>query len=208
MQHAASTSLYQVRRAREEDIRWAAALGQRVYQGLDVIPEATMLGWFHGNPNGFFTFWHGEQRIGNFDILPLRPAVMQLFVSGNLLEKDIRPEDLIPAAESHAIRDLHWESIVVDPAFLGARRPMTRLFEQTFLTTLAHLCPIDQVGNIYAIAASDPGERLLRRTGLSKIAEAATRLDGHPLFRGNVASYREAQTQLPAPASYGNAAAS
>lgn len=60
MQHAASTSMYQVKPAREEDIRWAAALGARVYQGLDVIPEDTMLGWFQGNPNGFFTFWHGE----------------------------------------------------------------------------------------------------------------------------------------------------
>jgi hypothetical protein len=183
---------YQVRPAREEDIRWAAALGQRVYHGLDVIPAETMLDWYAANPNGFFTFWHGNYRIGNFDLLPLRPAVMQRFVSGLLLEKDIRPDDLFLPSESHAIRDLHWESIVVDPAYKGERRPMTALFQQTYLETLAHLCPIDQLGATYAIAASTAGANLLQRMGLSPIGEASQRLDAHPLYCGNVASYRAA----------------
>ncbi|SEB90731.1 hypothetical protein [Terriglobus roseus] len=181
---------YQVRPAREEDIRWAAQLGRRVYQGLDVIPEATMLDWFAANPNAFFTFWHDDQRIGNFDILPLRPLVMQRFVAGELLEREIESKDIFTPAESHAIRDLHWESIVVDPGYARERRPMVTLFLRTYLHTLAHLCPIDQLGNTYAIAASSAGAGLLRRMGLSPIAEASTRLDAHPLYCGNVATYR------------------
>jgi hypothetical protein len=190
MQNTRMTNPYQIRPATEADIRWAAALGQRVYQGLDVISEVTMLAWFDANPCGFFAFWHNEERIGNFDVLPLRPAVMQRFVRGELLEKDIRPEDLFTVAESHAIRDLHWESIVVDPRFHGPRSPMTKLFEQSYLETLAHLCPIGQLGHMYAIAASNAGARLLQRMGLSPIAAASERLDAHPLYRGDIASYR------------------
>lgn len=187
---------YQLRPAREEDVSWAADLGERVYGGLDVIPEATMLGWFAANPNAFFTFWHGEERIGNFDILPLRPAVMQRFVSGDLLERDIQSQDIFTPAESHAIRDLHWESIVVDPAYAGERRPMVTLFLQTYLQALAHLCPIDQLGNTYAIAASPAGANLLSRMGLSPIANASERLDAHPLYCGSVQSYRAAMDDV------------
>jgi hypothetical protein len=183
---------YQVRPAREDDVRWAAALGHRVYQGLDVIPERTMLDWFAANPNGFFTFWHHEERIGNFDILPLRPPVMQRFVVGHLLEKDIQSDDLYSPAEAHAVRDLHWESIVIDPAFTGARSLMVKLFMESYLDTLEHLCPIPQLGNTYAIAASSSGAKLLQRMGLAPIAEAADRLDAHPLYCGTVTSYRAA----------------
>jgi hypothetical protein len=196
MSHDAASATYQVKPAREEDICWAAALGHRVYHGLDVIPEPTMLEWFHANPNGFFTFWHGQERIGNFDVLPLRPAAMQCFIEGQLLERDIHTDSIVPASEASQIRDLHWESIVIDPAFKGSRSRMVKLFVLTYLDTLAHLCPIQQIGNVYAIAASKQGAGLLQRMGLSPEADASTRLDAHPLYRGTVASYHAAMARL------------
>ena len=69
---------------------------------------------------------------------------------------------------------------------------MVTLFMHTYLETLAYLCPIDQLGSTYAIAASTAGAGLLRRMGLSPIAQASERLDAHPLYCGDVASYRAA----------------
>ena len=97
---------YRILPAREEDVRWAAALGARVYGGLDVISEETMVGWFRMNPFGFFTFWCGTARVGNFDVLPLTPVAMDGFVAGALLERELGKESLVQAARASEVRDI------------------------------------------------------------------------------------------------------
>ncbi len=120
---------YRILPAREEDVRWAAALGARVYGGDDVIPEATMVEWFRANPNGFSTFWCGEARVGNFDLLPLRAAPLREFVAGRLLERHVRGADLFSSVrETPAMCAVHFESIVIDPEFAGSRSRMMKMF--------------------------------------------------------------------------------
>ncbi len=178
--------------AREQDIRWAARLAEKVYHGLDVIPEATMMAWFHANPHGFSTFWYGDKPFGNFDILPLRPDAIRRFVEGTLLEREIDPGDLFSDTESGEIRDLHWESIILDPDFAGSRSRMMKMFVQAYPEILGRLCPLNQIEKVYAIAASKQGAGVLRRMGLSVVSEAEERLDGHPLYCGTMDGYRAA----------------
>ncbi len=183
---------YSILPAREQDVRWAAALGARVYGGVDVIPEATMVEWFHRNPHGFSTFWCGNARIGNFDLLPLKPAALDGFIAGHLVERELRADDLFPVAETGAVRVLHFESIVIDPEFQGPRSRMMKLFLQSYLQLLARVCPLPQIESTVAIAASVQGAGVLRRLGFSVAGEASARMDGHPLYRGTVAGYRAA----------------
>lgn len=177
---------YRILPAREEDVRWAAALGARVYGGDDVIPEATMVEWFRANPNGFSTFWCGEARVGNFDLLPLRAAPLREFVAGRLLERHVRGADLFSVRETPAMCAVHFESIVIDPEFAGSRSRMMKVFMLSYLRLLGRVCPLPQVESVYAIAASAQGTGVLRRLGFVSAGDAAGRLDGHPLFRATV----------------------
>lgn len=162
--------------AGEDDVRWAAALAASVYVGDDVIPESLMLGWFAANPDGFSVIKNAsEERVGNLDILPVRPDALQALIAGSKLEIEIEPADLFGPGERGGIRDLWLESVVcVEP---GAGRALC----ECWLELLGRLS--DRVRSVYAVAASGKGERLLGRLGFERAGLAADRRDRHDLYR-------------------------
>lgn len=189
-------SMYRIGPSSEEDVCWAAELASRVYHGFDALPAAVMLGWYRSNPTGFSTLFRDGQRVGNVDVLPLKPLYMRRFIEGQILEIDLPPESLFTPAQRDEIRDLYWESIVIDPELSLARRHVLKAILQGYEATLGRICPLHQINHTYAIAASKEGSALASALGMVPVGDPSTRRDAHQLFQGTLASFAAAVAPL------------
>jgi len=174
---------YTVFPADESDILWAAETGRRVYTGIDIIPRELMLEWCKANPNGFFVVKdrHGH-RCGNIDILPLRPDTLRRFLSGEIIEQDIRGDCLFHPSEAGQIADLYVESVVaIDAHYKGNPYAAHRII-LTVPAMLSKLCPQEKLSKIYAVGGSSNGVRLMQHLGFDMISAGDGRKDKHKVF--------------------------
>jgi len=165
------------------DIDWVADLQIRTYSSEDAIPRHILKEWYATNPNGFSIIKaKGGDRIGHIDILPLRPEATQTVLEGRTLEREFRGTLLFSEAERGSITDLYVESIII----LTPDRPLAALALYSLLANFtlisSRVADPSNLNNIYAIAATESGERLMRQLGFSEIRAAETRADHHPLF--------------------------
>lgn len=183
---------YRIRQATIEEIDWIADLQSNVYSHEDAIPLHVLLEWYKANPNGFsvITMTNG-QKIGHIDILPLRRSTLDSFVQGNIKERDIRGDSLFSPEQADQITHLYVESIIVHPPKGYSNAPAVLCVLSNFVELIKRLCNADKVGYVYAIAASDSGERLMRRLGFDKIGAADKRIDRHDLFSVRFDELRE-----------------
>ena len=175
-------SAYRIHPATPEDISWIARLETEVYSAGDAIPEHILIDWYNSNPNGFSVIRKGEERIGHVDILPLRLPTLQRFLSGLMVERDIRGGDLFTPDESGSIRDLYVESVAVLPRPGSSSAPVVSSLLRNFISLVGRLREPTGVENVYAIAASEAGERLLSHLGFVPVQGAAERADKHELW--------------------------
>lgn len=188
-----SPQRFQVRASDANDIEWAAQLAKRVYDDQDAIPAEVLLAWFNVNPTGFSTMWCDGERVGNFHILPLKLKAMALFVEGQILERNFPADSLYAAEESQSIRDLYWESAVLDPSLRGELRgKMLVTLTADFSNVFGRVCDLRQIDNMYAIAASSRGAEHLLLLGMSPLGNPELRMDKHQLYHGTLRSFREA----------------
>lgn len=184
---------YTIKAADEEDVRWMAWLGSRVYkEPHDRIPEPTMLAWHSASPTGFSIVRDGKgQRIGNIDILPLRKAMLDEFVAGQRFEREFKREDLYKPDERGHITDLYIESFVAVLSPADGRPPdqaAGRAVLAAFPDLITRVCDASKAKRIYAIAASGNGVRVLSHLGFEIIGKAEDRVDGHPLWSASLSS--------------------
>lgn len=192
-----SLDLFRVHASSTDDVAWAAQLATRVYDLQDAMPLNVMLAWFETNPTGFSTLWYGGERVGNFHILPLKPEVMTKFVEGTILERDFPASGLYTVAEAQNIRDLYWESAVLDPSFRGeVRGQMLATLTADFRNVFGRVCDLRQIQNMYAIAASRRGAEHLTQFGMAPIGKAELRIDVHQLYHGTLPSFQAAVATL------------
>ncbi len=174
---------YQTVQASVNEVDWIARLEAQVYTPADAIPKHTLKEWYNCNPTGFSVIKMKDGRkIGHIDILPIRPATLKTFLEGNIVEKDIRGDSLYSPKEKHLIQDLYVESIIVLPPKGFSNAPAVLSVLTNFAKLVERICDPANVGNIYAIAASESGERLLKRLGFDPIVSSQTRADHHDLF--------------------------
>jgi DNA-binding winged helix-turn-helix (wHTH) protein len=166
------------------DIQWAARLANRVYSGIDVIPESQMLEWYHQNSNGFSVVRSKlGDLVGNLDILPLRSNVLDEFVAGRLIELDFLQGCLHPPAELEEISNLYVESFVtVHGNSLRANPFAAAEILAEFSSIIRRICNSARLQKVYAIAASKAGRRLLSHIGFEICSKAEDRRDKHDLF--------------------------
>jgi len=129
-----------------------------------------MLGWHRENPRGFFIIRaiNGE-RVGNWDILPLRPETLEAFRNGDIIERDMRGEHRpYGYAEVSQLQevDLYIESFVCKSPLAVA------VVLSQFQTLVQRICDPRRVRNIFAIAASDDGINLLKDLGFRVVGRA------------------------------------
>lgn len=180
---------YRLEQAEPEEIAWVAQVERDLYSLQDAIPEHILKGWYAKNPNGFSILkTRNSQKIGHIDILPLRPVVLQKFISDEIAERDIRGDDIYSLSEKNLIRDLYIESLAVVLPNSYSRAPATLFLICNLTSAIGRICDVSKVENIYAIAATIEGNRFLSTLGFRVHREAQYRKDHHNLF---VINFRE-----------------
>ncbi len=174
---------YSITSATLEDLRWAACIAQSIYSGIDVIPEAVMTDWYKANPKGFFIIKsRSGHRVGNIDILPLKPNALERLISGQLLEREISGDCIYSPPEADSITAIYVESFV---AVTESKRPNAGAAVYAisdFARMLNNLGDPTRIKQVYAIAASANGKKLLCRLGFDLIGTASQRRDNHDLY--------------------------
>ncbi|MGA2350226.1 MAG: hypothetical protein ABSF70_07330 [Terracidiphilus sp.] len=181
---------YQVEPSRESDVRWAAELALQVYQGYDAIPEKVMLNWFQANPNGFSVVKRGDGvKVGNLDLLALKPNTLRDFIGGELLEKEILGDCLYGPDETASVRNVYVESLVV-PRHLFKDDTSNSAALHAIIASLSacilKLCEKDiaEKGEIkvYALSANPVVTKHLVEMGSQIVSHRDKRRDGHDLY--------------------------
>ncbi|MGD0856100.1 MAG: hypothetical protein ABSA18_09890 [Dehalococcoidia bacterium] len=167
--------------ATAEDIRWAATVARKVYKGVDIIPENTMLDWFMAYPNGFIVVKNRKgQNCGNLDMFPLKNNTLHHFLKGNLIEQDMTHEDISPRYDCSSA--IYVESIVVyingktgnHNAVLALMTKSRELFKA--------MRESGKIKTIYALGASKGGIKLMTRLGFTNMQNGSNRKDEHDMY--------------------------
>jgi hypothetical protein len=174
---------YYIDQATPEDIDWIARLEAKVYPSEDAVPGHILKEWYSCNPSGFSVIKTSNgQKVGHIDILPLRPVTLRAFLEGNIVERDIRGDSLYSQAETHLIRNLYVESIIVLLPKGLSNAPAILHVLSRFISLVNRVCDPTNVEKVYAIAASDPGKSLLIGLGFDQIKLGDERADHHDFF--------------------------
>jgi hypothetical protein len=155
---------YSVRVSRRSDIDAVFKLNTLVYEGYDVIPYETLMDWHSKNPASIHVITnHFGKIIGNIDILPLKKSALDALLSGELIEMEIRGEDLYAPQERASVNYLYVES-VVNNAGVAADIELLR----NFCIILNRLCQTHKsIKEVYCLAASPEGKHYMTHLGFT-----------------------------------------
>ncbi len=177
------TSQYTVTQATSEEVTRIAELEASVYSAEDAIPERLLREWFSANPSGFSVVKTADGRlIGHLDILPLRPKTLETFLKGDITEHEIRGDSLYTAEDRGLITRLYVESIILCPPKPLSNAVAIVSILSNVTEIVQRVADLSKVEWIYAIAASDAGEAMMRDLGFELHSEGERRRDGHNMF--------------------------
>jgi hypothetical protein len=184
-------AVYSIDAATRDDVSWMARLESDLYSPSDAIPERILSDWYDISPGSFSVIKRAGERIGHIDILPVRSQVLRELLDGTMVEREVQGADLYPPQEKSSIRELYVESLAVLPPLDLSPAPAVSFILANFIQLVARLCEPRTVDNVYAIAASSAGERLMKRLSFVRRTSAAARLDRHDLWRAKLSDIYE-----------------
>ena len=171
-----------IRQATGEEIDWIADLEARTYEH-DAVPIDVLRAWYRTNPNGFSVLHtEDEEMIGHIDLLPLKPAGVALLIGGKETERSITPDMLYPPEEGLLVEAVYIESIIVKDKYKELKPKALYTILANFETLVGRVSDPSKVKEIYGIAASEKGERLMRQLGFRLVNRESERVDQHPLY--------------------------
>lgn len=175
---------YRIDPATPEEIDWIAQLESEAYSPKDAIPKHILKQWYAANPSGFSIIKTDEQKIGHIDILPLRSPALELFYSGEIMEREIPGDGLHEPGERNSIRSLYIESVIIQPLNGHSNVPPYALLSllRHFNMLVNRICNPGNVEYVYAMAASKSGARLIQHLGFEQVKVDRARADGHDLY--------------------------
>jgi hypothetical protein len=114
----------------------------------------------------------------------LHPKILRSFVEGTIVEQDIQGDSLYTPREKHLIRNLYFESVILDYPNGPSTLPIKALtcVARDFVPLIRRICDPTNLENVYALAASGPGERLMRGLGFDQVKSAQERSDHRALY--------------------------
>lgn len=173
-----------IRQATLEEVDWIADLEVRTYE-KDAVPLSVLRSWYRTNPNGFSVL-HTEsgEMIGHIDLLPLKSAGVTFLNSGSETDKWLTPEMLYPAEEAHLAEAIYIESIIIKDKYNELKPKALYTILAGFESLIGRICDTKKVKEVYGIAASEKGERLVRQLGFRLIRQQSERADQYPLYMG------------------------
>ena len=176
---------YQIDQAKEDDLDWFSTIEREAY-GLDAVPLELLRSWYKKNPAGFFIIkTENGQKVGHIDMLPLRSADLNLLLEGEIIERDINADAVFTVAERSQIRDLYIESVIISTSKDLTKASILRHLLAEFEVLVSKICDPTNLNNIYAMAATFAGRKLMKDLGFEIIKDGSDRLDGHPFYKAN-----------------------
>ena len=170
--------------------RQATSLATQCY-GSDTMPAARFELLRAENPNilACLTNVRGEF-LGYFDVFPLRPDFAELFLSGGVAagwsgkvsERIFSGDDIFGADEMDLCTSLYISGIAVPQPVTYARRRYAGMLVWGFWKYIESFYPPARRREIFAVAATEAGENLLRRFHFSVRDEASKKPHKHPLY--------------------------
>jgi hypothetical protein len=170
--------------ATPEDLDWIFQLEIDAYSAQYAVARRTLEQWYGSNPDGFSILTINGRKIGHITIVPLHPKILRSFVEGTIVEQDIQGDSLYTPREKHLIRNLYFESVILDSSKGPSTLPIKALtcVARDFFPLIRRICDPTNLENVYALAASGPGERLMRGLGFDQVKSAQERSDHRALY--------------------------
>jgi len=161
---------------------------QRDYYDADAVPENLYREWYRSNPEGFFVIERSDvssnekELVGHITIMSLKKQRLSLYLEGEILETEIRGNDIIPPDRNSEISHIYIESAIV------SRKHRNRAIPEMIKNLpaiLEHFCPGANVGMVYALAATRDGMRILKNNGFvpHQTDHGRPRKDNHVLYQ-------------------------
>jgi hypothetical protein len=167
-----------------EDLDWIFQLEIDAYSAQYAVARRTLEQWYGTNPDGFSILTMHGRKIGHITIVPLRPKILKSFVQGTMVEQDIHEDSLYTPGEKHLIRTLYVESIIIDSPKGYSTLPIKALtcLARDFVPLIRRICDPTNLENVYALAASGRGERLMKGLGFDRVKSDQERADQRALY--------------------------
>lgn len=175
------------------------SLARCVYPDVKPLPPERYEQWVAVNPNILVCLFDRTRRIaGYFDVFPLAPSFMDMFVQGHCGEHDIRREHILRPKAARSVRRLYLGGIAV-----ADRCPNTRPWHAVRLLWALReyveyfYAPL-QGKELYAEAVTKEGEALLRKFGFVQQSPDRDRRDPFALYVATLDDgLKRAQCLLP-----------
>jgi len=120
--------------------------------------------------------------LGYFDILPLKASFFDAFIAGKVEEKQISHENILASKSARRCRRLYLAGIAAKDTEIFWRRHVSILV-WGILKFVDHFYLRDRPIELYALAATPPGEHILQKFNFELASRASERKDGYNLYR-------------------------
>lgn len=175
---------FEVQQATDTDIEWIAELEKKTYSGIDAIPYTVLKEWYTANSNAFFVIRNKNGiRVGHVDILPLRQETLNEFISGKIIEHDIRGNSLFKPDEREKINHLYIESLAIPYVKGFARSYALKEVLLSLDKLIETICDPDFSTIIYAMPASEEGKQIIEKLNFSITVEGKNRKGGYSIYK-------------------------
>jgi len=167
-----------------EDLDWIFRLEIDAYSGQYAVARRTLEQWYRSNPDGFSVLTMNGRKIGHITIVPLRPKILKSFVQGTIVEQDIHEDCIYTPGEKHLIKNLYFESIITGFPKGHSTLPIKALtcLARDFVPVISRICDPTNLENVYALAASERGERFMKRLGFDQVRSGQASADQRALY--------------------------
>jgi hypothetical protein len=139
--------------------------------------------------------------VGYFDVLPLRTTFMDSLIQGSATERDIRHEDILSPQHARKCKRLYLAGIAVrDPQTFAGKRHARHLL-WGLAKYMEHFYGVPSERQVYALAGTEAGKKLLRRFSFRMVLAGSNRRDLQDLY---VISLNEPNTMASIEGDVGN----
>jgi hypothetical protein len=174
----------------QELARQASSLARESY-GSDTMPVARSELLRAKNPYILACLTNVRAEfLGYFDVFPLKPDIAELFLSGGIAarwsgkadERIFSADDIFGANEIDLCTSLYIAGIAVPQPETYARRRHASMLVWGFWKYIESFYPPAHRREIFAVAATEAGENLLRKFHFSVRDEESKKPHKHPLY--------------------------
>jgi hypothetical protein len=156
----------------------------RPHYGTDYVQFEIAEQWRKANREAFVEISNEKNEMCScFGILALRQSCFDEFIRGRIADSQFTYDDICPPAETKKASRLYLSGVIVKDPRSHAGNKRASMMVWCILDHYRHYFGFRRKRDIYALAVSNEGERMLQNLHFGLCSPSATRLDGHNLYK-------------------------